>query len=66
MWAAWSEKTHTTRAATLRWIIVLFAYDIDPESLLDLSDEHTGGRLEYVQLGDIISIHRICPRDLLG
>jgi hypothetical protein len=53
------------RAATLLWIIVLFAYDIDPEFLLDLSDEPTGG-LEYVQPCDMISIHSIFPRDLLG
>jgi hypothetical protein len=39
--------------------LLIFAYDIDPEFLLDLSDEHTGGRLGYVRLCNLISIHRI-------
>jgi hypothetical protein len=46
--------------------LVIFAYDIDPEFLLDLSDEYTGGRLGYVRLRYLISIHRIRSRDLLG
>jgi hypothetical protein len=34
--------------------LVIFAYDINPEFLLDLSDEHTGGRLGYGQLCHLI------------
>lgn len=34
--------------------LVIFAYDIDPELLLDLSDKHTGGRLGYGQLCHLI------------
>ena len=67
MWASWSEKTHDAgRDFVMDNRLVTFAYDIDPELLLEFSNDNTGGRLGYVRICNLISIHRIRSRDLLG
>ena len=43
--------------------LVIFAYDINPEFLLDLSDEHTGGRLGT---NNYVSICRIRSPSQIG